>query len=230
MPSLSVRTILENTQLFQAVTERWRNRLAQLARLEHYAAGKLIFSEGESVPGLYCVGTGLIRVVKDNPTGKQFVLHFAHPGQTFGEVAVFGDFAAPTAADAVEDSICAVIPRKSLQALLLEHHDLCLELLGSTARWVRSLVELIDGIVLRDAGSRVARYLYEVAPSDDSQPFELGVLKKDLAAHLNLTQETLSRTLRKLVDAELIESYPNGTVQLRNRIGLHEVAEAGFAT
>jgi CRP/FNR family transcriptional regulator, dissimilatory nitrate respiration regulator len=232
---VSPAAVLRNTQLLQGLSEHWCTRLAELARLSRFSAGQLIFHEGQPVPGLYCVGTGLVRVVKDGPTGKQFVLHFAHPGQTFGEVAVFGDFDAPASAEAVEDSLCAIIPREALQGLLREHHELCLQLLGSTSRWVRSLVGLIDGIVLRDSGSRVARYLCEVAPSELvpselARPFALGVLKKDLAAHLNLTQETLSRTLRKLADAGIIDSLPDGTVRIRDGIALRNVAESGFMT
>jgi CRP/FNR family transcriptional regulator len=223
-------SILATTQLLRGLSTPWQRKLTELSRLAKYSAGQRIFSEGEPVPGLYCVGSGLVRVVKDGPTGKQFVLHFAQPGQTFGEVAVFGDFDAPASAEAVEESTCAVIPRESLQGLLRQHHELCLELLGSTSRWVRSLVDLIDGIVLRDAGARVARYLGELAPSNTQQPFALPVLKKDLAAHLNLTQETLSRTLRKLVDAKVIDSLPDGAVSIRDLPALHRVAESGFAT
>jgi CRP/FNR family transcriptional regulator len=100
---LSAAAILENIELLRGLSAHWRDRLAELARLSRFSAGQLIFREREPVPGLYCVGTGLVRVVKDGPTGKQFVLHFAHPGQTFGEVAVFGDFDAPAAAEAIEE-------------------------------------------------------------------------------------------------------------------------------
>lgn len=230
MPVVSAAAILENTQLLLGISAHWRSRLAELSRIARFSSGQRIFQEGAPVPGLYCVGTGLVRVVKDGPTGKQFVLHFAHPGQTFGEVAVFGDFDAPASAEAVEESLCAVIPREALQGLLREQHELCLQLLGSTSRWVRSLVGLIDGIVLRDSGSRVARYLVDIAPNNAALPFALGVLKKDLAAHLNLTQETLSRTLRKLVDAGIIDSLPDGTVRIRDGVALKSVAESGFLT
>jgi CRP/FNR family transcriptional regulator len=223
-------TILANNQLLRGLSAPWQRRLTELARLTKFSAGQRIFHEGEPVPGLYCVGTGLVRVVKDGPTGKQLVLHFAQPGQTFGEVAVFGDFDAPASAEAVEDTLCALIARESLQGLLKQHHELCLELLASTSRWVRSLVELLDGIVLRDAGSRVARYLSELAPTFNAQPFALPVLKKDLAAHLNLTQETLSRILRKLVDTKVIDSLPDGAVRILDAVALSRIAESGFVT
>jgi CRP/FNR family transcriptional regulator len=224
MTSVSCQNIVEDTLLLRGLSQPWRDRLAQLARLDRFQAGQRIFSEGDAVQGLYCVGTGLVRVAKDGPTGKQLVLHFAHPGHTFGEVAVFGNFPAPATAYAVEDTMCAVIPTESLRGLLETHHELCLELLGATAHWVRSLVGLLEDIVLRDAAARLARYLLALDPKADSKAFTLPVLKKDLAAHLNLTQETLSRTLRKLVDAELIESGADGSIRIRDTEELRKLA------
>lgn len=224
MTSISPKEILERTQLLRGLSEVWRDRLAGLARLDHFSAGHVIFREGDNVPGLYCVGTGVVRVAKDGPTGKQLVLHFAHPGHTFGEVAVFGNFCAPAAAEVVEDCLCAVIPTPVLRGLLEAHHELCLELLSATAHWVRSLVGLLEDIVLRDAAARLARYLLEIGPVASQQPFFLPVLKKDLAAHLNLTQETLSRTLRKLIDAQLITTETDGSICLRDRAELTKLA------
>ncbi len=230
MSKLSALTIIEGTQLLQGLSPHWRRRLAELSRIVTLREGQVAFREGDEAPGLYCVGSGLVRVFKDGPTGKQLVLHFAHPGHTFAEVAVFGNFAVPASAEAVELSRCALIPSDSLKTLLAEHHDLCLELLSATARWVRSLVSLLEDIALRDAASRVARYLAELSPQEPGCAFSLPVLKKDLASLLNLTQETLSRTLRKLVDAGIIESESDGTVKILDRSQLNRVAAAGFAT
>lgn len=224
MTSVICRSIVEKTLLLRGLSQLWRDRLAQLSRLDRFAAGQTIFREGDEVRGLYCVGTGLVRVFKDGPTGKQLVLHFAHPGHTFGEVAVFGNFPAPANAEAAEDTLCAVIPTESLRGLLEAHHDLCLELLSATSHWVRSLVGLLEDIVLRDAAARLARYLLTLDQNAESQAFTLPVLKKDLAAHLNLTQETLSRTLRKLADAELIVSTSDGSIRIRNADELRRLA------
>jgi CRP/FNR family transcriptional regulator len=229
MTNVSPRTILEQTALLHGLSENWRERLAQLAYLAQFSAGQVIFREGEAVPGLYCVGSGLVRVVKEGPTGKQLVLHFAQAGHTFGEVAVFGNFDAPATAEAVDDTLCAVIPSASLRGLLEAHHELCLELLGATAQWVRSLVGLLEDIVLRDASARVARYLLEADPTASLPSFVLPVLKKDLAAQMNLTQETLSRTLRKLADAELIESAADGSMRILDAAGMARVASLGLA-
>ena len=79
-------------------------------------------------------------------------------------------------------------------------------------------------VVLRDAVGRVARYLLN-AEADDTETIELPSLKRHLASHLNLTSETFSRTLRKLVDAGVIDESEGGQVQIVSREKLRLIAE-----
>ena len=93
------------------------------------------------------------------------------------------------------------------------------------AFWVRALVGLLEDIVLRDATGRVASHLLRADTTGGTATFQLSVLKKDLASHLNLTSETLSRTLRRLCESGLIEQRSGQRILIVNRDALLEVAE-----
>jgi CRP/FNR family transcriptional regulator len=127
----------------------------------------------------------------------------------------------------VEDSVCLLLPREPFTLALRQNHELCLELLGSFAQWVRHFVSLVEDIALRDAIGRVARYLAQHADPATGQ-VRLSPLKKHVASHLNLTAETLSRTLRRLTDEGVITSADGRTIVVEDPQRLTAAAEGGF--
>lgn len=217
-------TILDNCGFFGAVEGPARKRLESMAVLRRFERGQMVFRQGDGCPGVFIVGDGLARVFKLSPNGKEHTLHLAGPGATFAEVAALGNFPCPAFAEAIEDSTCVLLPTEAFNRALREDHALCLQILTSMAFWVRRLVHQVEDIALRDAMGRVARYLLSVSsPVDDV--VELPSLKKHLANHLNLTSETLSRTLRKLSEATLINEATDGQLRLLDREALSVIAE-----
>ena len=222
---LSEREILRKCRLFQRLSDESIDLLCEGTRIARYKKGELIFSQGDACSGLYCVGSGVVRVFKIAPSGKDHILHFAESGMTFGEVAVIGGFNFPAHAEAVDDTTCALIAADHFRRLLNTSHELCREFVEGMAFWIRQLVGLLEDIVLRDATGRVAGYLLRADKSDGRSAFTLPVLKKDLASHLSLTSETLSRTLRRLAEAELIDLLSANELRIRDTAALRDVAE-----
>jgi CRP/FNR family transcriptional regulator len=106
-----------------------------------------------------------------------------------------------------EDSVCALIPQSGFRRIVSEDHEFCIEMMTGMSEWVRRLVGLLEDLVLRDATARVARHLIQSDQSGGQTGFVLPMRKRDLASHLNLTSETLSRTLRRLADCGLIQTH-----------------------
>lgn len=168
------------------------------------------------------VGSGLVRVFKLAPSGKEHVLHLAGPGGTFAEAAVIGGFPCPANAEVTEASELALVPAEAFRRFLREDHQACIDLLAGMSAWVHSMVDLLEDVVLRDAAGRVARHLLAHAGPDGD--VRLPAARKVLASQLNLTAETLSRTLRKLGEDGLIASERDA-IEIRDKDRLREVAE-----
>jgi len=216
--------IIRSCRFFSHVKSPCFERLVAMSMVRTYLRGTAIFREGDPCPGVFIVASGLVRVFKLAANGKEHVLHMVGPGGTFAEVAAIGGFNCPAFADAIEDSQCLLLPAARFAAALREDHALCLQLMQSMALWVKHLVGLVEDISLRDALGRVARYLVETASQTDGS-VRLPSLKRHLASHLNLTSETLSRTLRRLDDSGLIASDGESGIVVKDFEGLRRAAE-----
>jgi CRP/FNR family transcriptional regulator len=234
---LNVVEILQNCSLFAEVNARGFQRLATIARLCHFRKGQIIFRENEACPGVYIVGQGTVRVFKTGSGGKEHVLHLVGPGETFAEVAAIGNFDLPASAEAMEKTTCVLLPQESFRQTLADDHELCFGVMTSLTVWVRRMVMMVEDITLRDAAGRLARFLLDTQKNAGDKKrgdipqgniVKLPGLKRHVASHLNLTSETFSRTLRRLVAAGLILEIDNDQVQLLHPKKLRQVAEGMF--
>jgi CRP/FNR family transcriptional regulator len=221
---MNVAEILEGCRWFSRVEERGFQRLAAMARVARFEKGATIFREKQPCPGVFVVGSGLVRVYKVAAHGKEHVLHMVGPGNTFAEVAAIGGFDCPANAQAVVPTECALLPCEPFRRLLEDDHSVCMGMMLGLTLWVRQLVDLLEDVVLRDAVGRLARYLLD-ADADAEDTVELPTLKRHVASHLNLTSETLSRTIRRLVEAGLIAELDGNRVRLLRRDRLQRVAD-----
>lgn len=221
-----VARVLSGCSFFSQVDRVSQARLVQMAQVREFGKGEVIFQDGDEPSGLFVVAAGLVRIYKLAPSGKEHVLHLASPGMTFAEVAVLGGFPLPAFAETVEPTTCVVLPAKPFLQALQADHRLCLQILASMSMWIRSLVGLLEGIVLRDAAGRVAAYLLETHARQGGK-ISLPGLKKHIASHLNLTSETLSRTLRQLKEQGLIREQ-GSQLFVRDAEGLQKLTEGYF--
>lgn len=221
---MKIPEILLACRMFSRVRPEGFARLVAMARLCRHEAGESVFRQGEDCPGVFVVGSGLVRVFKIAANGKEHVLHMVGPGNTFAEVAALGGFACPANAEAVAPTICVLLPADRIRKAIEEDHPLCVELLQGLTVWVRHLVDLVEDVVLRDAIGRIARYLLGVE-ADAEGTIELPTLKRHVANHLNLTSETFSRTIRRLTDAGLVLPTEPAKLRLLDRDQLQKIAE-----
>lgn len=119
---------LNESPLFQNLDETERAQILIIGQVRSFAAGQVIFREGDAGDGLYIVISGGVRISKQSPTGEE-ALAILEPHAFFGEMALI-DYA-PRAADAIvnEASELFFIPLKELRSLIETHHQIALKVL-----------------------------------------------------------------------------------------------------
>jgi CRP-like cAMP-binding protein len=202
--------VLLESPFGKAVGEEVCAEILRRADREDWPANSVVFQEGDEAAGMYFVVSGLVKLARIAPDGRENVLTFVEPPGLFAEAAIFiGKY--PATAITLADTELLLLRRRDVMDLVGRHEEFLKFLFGTMARWLQRLVAKIDQLTLSDGTARVARYL--LAELDKQTPVldfkiprvTLPSKKGDLATLLNMNQPSLSRIFRRLQDDNVID-------------------------
>ncbi len=220
---MNYRQILKNSPFFAGLSESDLDALLGIARIREHPRGELLFSDGEEAIGFFLVLDGKVKVYKLSPDGKERILHVIHPGGTFAEAAIFGDGLYPAYAEPLQTSKLLFLPKEGFLGLLMNNGRIAINMIAGLSRFLRQFANQIEELTFKDVPSRLARYLMELSHGS-KQTVVLPISKSQLASNLGTVSETLSRTLRKLSDDDLIK-VTGKTVEILDFERLEELAD-----
>jgi CRP-like cAMP-binding protein len=207
-----------------------RRRLAELAStlgVRRFPAHTWALRQGDPCPGILVVAHGSVRVLTLAPSGKQHLLRVvAAPGSLLA-VSVAGGYPCPACIETLEPTTLVLVPTAAVRQLMTQEHAFCHQLVAMLAHRAHELTDLLTDIVLRDATARLAHHL--LTHCAESGHMRAVPAWKDLALHLNLTPETVSRSLRRLERAGFLQ-HAGTLVRVRDRAGLEAVAAGVLPT
>lgn len=200
---------LKATQLFSALDQAELDAFARRAVVRHFAAGEMLFSEGESCAGLFVVAAGRVRIFKTSPSGREQVLAIEGPGSSVAELPVFDGGAYPASVSAVDDAQVVFVSRKDFRACCLDHPELSLKVLQVVGVRLRRLVGIIEELSFTTLRQRLITWLLREAEvhgrdTPEGTVFELGMTHQELAAHIGTVRELVSRTVAPRANLMLV--------------------------
>jgi len=126
-----------------------------------YERGDIILLEGDPGGALHYVHTGLVKVFKTSPEGKEQVLRLITPGHTFNDVPALDGGPNPASAAAMEPSVVYMMRRIDLKKLILERPAVAEAVTRTLAGALRHMVALVEDLSFRHVTSRVAKILLD---------------------------------------------------------------------
>jgi CRP/FNR family transcriptional regulator len=221
--SMEILPLLKHIPLFAGLQEPDLYALQEISRVRECQRGDLLFSDGEKAVGFFVVLEGKVKVYKLSAEGKERILHIVHPGGTFAEAAIFGNGLYPAYAEPLLSSRLLFIPKESFLELLAGNSRIAINMIAGLSRFLRQFAQQIEELTFKDVPSRLASYLLGLSKGK-AGTVELPISKSQLASNLGTVSETLSRTLRKLADDDLIQ-VQGKRVEILDVERLEELAE-----
>lgn len=208
--NLSIPTLLRQVPIFSSLSEPEFEFLTARVAQRKFAAGELIFAEGEPCSGLFVVELGNVRIFKSSAGGREQVLSIDGPGESIAELPVFDGGSYPASAEAITPTTLLFFSKQDFQTLCRQHPDVALKVLRVVGGRLRRLVGIIEELSFTTVRHRLAAMLVRLAKSSGSKSgsaltFILPMNNNELAAQIGTVRELVSRNLSRLQAEGLIE-------------------------
>ena len=167
------------------------------ARL-HFARNEPIFNQDDPADQVYRIVSGTVRLCRYMPDGRRYVVDFLLPGDLMGFVES-PDL--PASAEAVTDVVLLAFPRICFDRLAEENAEVRAQLLRHLSCSLLTAQQHLFVLGCQNARERVASFFLRLADRTGAScgdRLDLPMSRQDIADHLGLTIETVSRTITGL--------------------------------
>ncbi len=209
---------LQSFDFLRGLDDATLARLAESAAWNVYAPNAVVFWEGDVESNLFYLQYGSLKVLKSSLDGREQVLRFIAAGEIFNEVGVLAKRPNPATAMALEESGVWLIPRHALEEIVRTHTHTAMQIIENMADKIISLVALAADLSLKTVEARFAKLLLEQAEGDVIER-RRWTNQTELAARLGTVPDVLSRVIRELTKAGLIE-MDKQQIRILDRAGL----------
>ncbi len=202
--------------------------LEQFGVRRTFHRGHEFYAAGDPAQFCYRIVSGCVRTVGLDEEGRRQVAEFLLPGDLLGFDSLGVHH---LSAEALTEVAVICYPRRAVDALAEQNGTLARRLRDLTIESLRRAHEKMFLLGRKSAGERVAAFLLEMAgraPGTAGGRVELPMSRADIADHLGLTIETVSRTMAQLCRNGAIASVRSG-IEIRDR-GALEVFGIGGNT
>jgi len=210
-------------RLLAIASQDGRTRLERLGRIQHLHVGETLFDEGEDACELFEIVSGMIKLYCLLPDGRRQVIGFLSADRLIG-LAASTSYA--YTAEALGEVEVRRFARKPFEAILDQEPALLRHLMITASDELAAAQQHLLLLGRKTAIERVASFLLSLAEqSDDPDSIDIPMGRGDIADHLGLTTETVSRSLGLLKSTGFVVFPTARHAKIRRMDSLRAVAE-----
>ena len=173
-----------------------------------YNKGELIFLEGESAAGLYCIHYGKAKVFKTGADGREQILRLAKPGDALGYRGLLDGGKHSSSATALEETHICFIAKEVFFSLVSSRPNFTLRLFELLSDELDETEQRVVEMAQKPVRERVAEALLLLQRTyglkSDNRTLDIRITREDLAGIVGAATESVIRNLAELKDEGVI--------------------------
>lgn len=222
--------VLKRVGLFAGLGHEALDGVARESQERRFAAGDVLFREGDEATHAYVVGWGRLRLEQTTPEGQTVVLRYMGEGDLLAAVAVLRRIPLPATPVAVEDGLLLAWSAPRLADLMERFPRIALNTVEIVGGRIEELQTRLREVATQRVERRIAATLLRLASqtgrrTENGVEIPFAVSRQDLAEMTATTLHTVSRTLSAWDDAGIVESRRTSHIVIRDPHRLVVIAE-----
>ncbi|WP_179317042.1 Crp/Fnr family transcriptional regulator [Winogradskyella undariae] len=171
--------------------------------------GEILFREGESVNGIYCIKEGVCKLSKLSANGKEQIVKLVVRGDLIGQRSLVTDEKSNLTAIAVNEMEVCFIPKSEVLHDLSRNASFSLDMLQDMAKELRLADNIIVDMAQKPVKQRLADvliYLHKTFKNDDKDYLGVILSREDYASIVGTATESAIRILSQFKKEGLIST------------------------
>jgi len=201
------------------------NQLEELIQQSHsFQENDFLFRQDDSFKAIYAIRSGMFKSQAIDEQGNERILGFHLPGELVGLDGIYNE-QYPSNMIALDTSSVCAVPYTGLMSLTESIPSLQHQLLRLLSKEINSVNALTYDI---NADQRFASFIYSLSKRYEQRGysathFNLVMPRRDIANHLNMAPETISRLFKRMQDNGVI-SIKRRELSILNMLELKKIA------
>lgn len=201
---------LKHIRLFDGMSPSDMQEMEKITRMEEVKKRQPLYLPGDPSNNVYLLKQGRVKIANTAPSGKEVTFEILEPGDVFGELEVLEDAPRSTLAEALDDTLICVIPRKDFDRYLAMHPNVTVKLTKLIGLRLKKIQSRVEDLVFRDVPARLAHLLLELSKTDgvtDKRGIRLKakLTHQEMANLIGCSRETVSTIMGQFRDDGLIQ-------------------------
>ncbi|ULC58901.1 Crp/Fnr family transcriptional regulator [Flaviramulus sp. BrNp1-15] len=217
--------IIKQFNSLKSLTKEELMRVSSCKTSKIIKKGEVIFEEGETINGVYCVKDGICKLSKLSENGKDQIVKMVVKGQLLGQRSLVTDETSNLQAVALNDMEVCFIPKSEIMADLQKNPKFSFDVLKEMAQDLRDADDIIVNMAQKSVRARLAETLIYINDSFGTNPDgTLSVLlsREDFANIVGTATESAIRVLSQFKKEGLISTIGK-QIKIEDLSGLKRV-------
>lgn len=203
--------------IFNHLTDEMMDQIGRKATHRHLKKGEFLYRAGDSDDSLYVINKGMIRVTRMASNGKEQLVRLLYPGDFTGEWTIFDQASEHEEyAEAIREASMCIINREDMNQILADHPTITRFLLKEVANRLSQSERQAMNLSTENVLSRLIYFLEQNTDPKlgNQQIVKLPMARKDIAAYLGTTPESVSRKFKELEEAGVILQLAHREIEI----------------